>query len=332
MRKIEDCPQIEIDGQLFESPVLCLLDEIACSPYRVAPERIEKIRNLGKFDLKFRTLDKVHKKSPVALVIEKKEIRTSIPFLEYLWSTAYFYFTYYHEYVDFAEQKRTESFDPNKNYFCKIAWDLKVWASDNLKNSENETVWPNDLPTPSVDDNKSNKDIRLNKNGHRKLERYILNANEAFLYAIAWMFHHELAHYSFKHSGFECQGIGTEEENKADIDAVKMILKKKNDETQIANCTLGIVIALLSLQAYDAESSPSPAIKVHPEAFERLYNCLDNIPKLEDNHKIYSFCICIIQHQLADYFNDDLVQQEKTLKGTFHELLIKFSRHFKQVT
>ena len=326
MRKIKDCPQIEIDGQLFESPILFLHDEIARSPYRVAPERIEEIRNLGKFDLQFKN------KSKFSVGLDSKGekiIRLTIPTLEYLWSTAYFYFTYYHEYVDFAEKKRGEYFDLSKNSFCRIAWDLQLWASDNLKSRE--TSWPDDLPTPSVHDNKSNKDIRLNKNEHRKLERYICNANEAFLYAIAWIFHHELAHYSFEHSGVECQGIGTEEENKADIHAVKMILEKKDDETQIANCTLGIVIALLSLQACNAESSPAPAIKVHPKAFERLYNCLDNIPELDDNHKIYSFCICIMQHQLARYFSNDYAQLEGTLKEAFYEHLHHIAISFRDV-
>ncbi|MCI5151133.1 MAG: hypothetical protein D3916_17420 [Candidatus Electrothrix sp. MAN1_4] len=258
-----------------------------------------------------------------------------IPFLEYLWSKAYLYFTYYHEYVDFAEQKRKKNFDLKKNYFCNIAWYLQLWASDNLKSRE--TSWPYDLPTPSVYDNRSNKYIRLNKNGHRKLERYILNANEAFLYAIAWIFHHELAHYSLGHSRdqkqeFSGTNTGTKDEKDADIQAVKMILEKKNDETQITNCTLGIVIALLSLQASAAETSLIPKkIKAHPEAYNRLYNCLDNIPELDDNHKIYAFGICIMQHQLAQHFSVDFGQQKNTLKETFHEGLYKFNSYFRGI-
>lgn len=151
----------------------------------------------------------------------------------------------------------------------------------------------------------------------------ILNVNEAFLYAIRWMFHHEIAHISLNHTNLALENSITEEKD-ADKRATLMILEGKKYQ-QVSDSTFGIAIALLCLQANETDCFQGLTFNTHPRTFERLYDCLSYGSNLGENDKIYLFCIHIIRMQLQYYYKKDVsLCKEETLESMFCDCLLQF--------
>lgn len=167
--------------------------------------------------------------------------------------------------------------------------------------------WPGDYPKPTQFP-LPNSDINV--------------ANEAFLCATAWIIHHEIAHIRLGHQPLlTIQSI--QEEKAADICATRWILEKCVDQKELTKRVLGIVAAVLSIQAVE-ESDDFDIFETHPRAFERIDYYL-NESEIEEDDLIYAFAAIIFQMQLT-YHGISVAHEGDSFRDMLSEYLIEYAR------
>ncbi len=286
------------------SPIQNLINAIASSPYRIAPERNEELRSLDQEEsLLLKFIDTHEYKFSVNLEIN--EIITNIATLEYLWASTYAHLILYDEYAK-TQRSGEYLFDTNKIARCRIALELAKWAAANLE-SANNRIWPSNYPMP-VRHPVPNSDIHL--------------ANELFLCGVAWSIHHEIAHIRLKHPSLQTSR-NLLEEKEADIAATLWILEQCIDQQEINKRTMGIAAAILAMQSVE-NSEKFDIFKTHPQAFERIDYCLSK-SNIHDDDKLYAFCAVIMQIQLT-YHGINVAHEGETYKEMFSEYLMEFAR------
>lgn len=259
------------------SPIAQILDQIAASPFRVAPEAagpLGEVVSQKGLTLELRTSEALF--AEIALI--SGVVRLGVPFLEVLWSASYAYFVILNEYQ--AAQRRGDKFfkvggnDRSRRAYSLYRTLLVSHAGGT------PASWPPDAlrPQPSPP--------------HGSDEHV---ANELFLVAISWVIHHEIAHARLNHSVYTVNSV--QQEVHADREATRWICEGERERGPLHKRALGIVAANLTLLAYDLEKGRIRFL-THPPSFERLIDNLDAVGLGEDE-SIYAFAFVLLDVLLA---------------------------------
>jgi hypothetical protein len=282
---------------------------IAGVPYSIAPEREAELSELSaqhKFEIELSDA----KGFAIGVVIETGLIRAPIAALEFLWATAYTHYVLYSEYAD-AQHAGMTQVKLGSSERSEKALRLFNWANANMRRTATET-WPSDLPRPEAAP-EPRSDIHV--------------ANEAFLIALAFIMHHEIAHVRLQHPPVAMFNA-LQEEREADRAATKWVIEGAGTPAELDKRLFGIAIAILALNAEETFTTRSIARTTHPHAFERLDECLTAAGVPED-HKVYAFAACLLQLHLN---HSGVKASEEALNApsfgaVFSELLFQLSRN-----
>lgn len=278
------------------SPIVKLLDAIASSPFRVAPEAATKLNNI----VLERSLSlELHDDSNIfaELIPSKALIRLGVPFLEVLWSAAHAYIVIFHEYQQ-ASARNQKMFDVGGTSRTEAAYRLYrelLQAHATCKS----IPWPTLEIVP----------IQFPREG---TDAYV--ANEIFLVAISWIIHHEIAHARLEHQDVTVASI--QQESEADQAATRWVCEGTQETRHLHKRSMGIVTAILVLLAYDIEAGRSHS-KTHPPSFERLILNLDATGIGEDE-MIYAFTFVLLEIHLAQ----SEISYEVDKEGTFRDMCV----------
>jgi hypothetical protein len=154
-----------------------------------------------------------------------------------------------------------------------------------MKNSGIEP-WPdtNNVPMP-VNDPPHGSDVHV--------------ANELFLSAIAWIFHHEISHVVLKHTAAETT-YSTHQEKEADLRATDWILSFSRQPTESRKRGFGIATAIMTMLYLEKPGDSDVYVSRHPPAVQRLDYCLQKAGAWNDIH-ICSFTAVALQFLLAQW-------------------------------
>lgn len=287
----------------MRSPILSQFNNIASSPYRVSPERIDELREIDiqeSFELNI--LEGSGFRFGVS---SNNSINTNIATLEYLWSSSYAHLILYDQYIK-CHNAGNKYFDTGQPGIIQSAVDLFKWGTINL-NSTGNLSWPSGYPKPKMN-----------------MEQYSWEniTNELFLCSVAWIIHHEVSHVRLKHSALETTNC-IQEEKEADIAATLWITEQCNEE-ELTKRTLGMVSAILSLQAFE-DLKKHEQTRTHPKAFERIYYCLSHT-NLDENHILYAFTSVIMQIYLA-FCGINVAHDGETFRDMFSEYIYEYAKN-----
>ena len=246
------------------SPIRILDDAIRNSPFRVAPERSEELRQrYPHLAERFAFLDPGNEvlRAEYDEGTQQARILAYTPGLELLWFGAYSFWRMYqllrqaqirggtHLDADEFEEKRR----------------LEVALADGVLSFERSATpfWPEKFPHPSVD---------------YWLADDRLAATNLFLAGVGWTAHHEIAHIDEGHlthrSGFPARLA----EFEADELAASWVMSKVTSPAERQKRLLGIVTALggLALRRAAETHADREGLHSHPHPFQRLLRVLNN--------------------------------------------------------
>lgn len=280
----------------MRSPIGALLNAIAASPFRVAPDTAAALNALvvsESLALEFFA----DKRLFAELVVSRKQIRLGVPFLEVLWAAAHAYVVIFHECqrasirgeLTLAVGERTRTAMAYKLYRDLL---LGHVAGSAIK-------WPSREIRP----------VRFAQQGTD-----IQVANEVFLVAISWIIHHEIAHARLQHQEVTVSSV--QQENEADHAATRWVCCARQETQPLRKCAVGIVTAVLLLIAYDFEVRRTHS-GTHPPSFERLVLNLDAIGLAEDDI-IYAFAFKLVEIHLVQSGSAYEIDRE----GSFRDMCI----------
>lgn len=278
------------------SPIIGLLSTIASSPFRVAPEAAADLDNL--ISAKSLSLEFCDDPRLFAEVLPSKGlIRLGVPFLEVLWSAAHAYIVIFHEYQQAYALNQT-MFEVGGTPRTEAAYRLYRELLQAHATGKPIT-WPSLEIVPA----------QFPKEGS---DAYV--ANELFLVAISWVIHHEIAHARLEHQEVTVASIL--QENEADQAATRWICVGTQETQPLHKRSMGIVIAVLVLLAYDIEAGRTHS-KTHPPTFERLILNLD-ATGLGQDEMIYAFAFVLLEIHLVQ----SKISYEVDKEGTFRDMCV----------
>lgn len=263
----------------MQSPVAALLNAIAGSPFRVAPETAADLHALViSTSLALEFCD--DKRLFAEFVVSRKLIRIGLPFLEVLWAAAHAYVLIFHE-CQQASIRGETTFAVGERTRTAMAY--KLYRDLLLSHAAGNSIkWPSRQVRP-VCFPQQGTDIHV--------------ANEVFLVAISWIIHHEIAHARLEHQEVTVSSV--QEENEADHAATRWVCYGKQETEPLRKCAIGIVTAVLLLIAYDFEVRRNCSSD-HPPSFERLVLNLD-ATGLGENDMIYAFAFKLVEIHLVQF-------------------------------
>jgi Peptidase U49 len=272
-----------------------LLNTIAASPFRIAPEsEAELLDAVQQSHLKLEFVDdtEVH----AEYLPSESLVRLGTQYLETLWAAAHAFIVIFDEYE--KANKRGETFyqvgaTPRSQAAYALYRQLLVAhvAKERVAWSRPELL-PVQFPEPNTD-------------GHV--------ANELFLTSVSWVIHHEIAHARLGHEELALNSVL--EESAADRAATEWVCKGPAGPGPVFKRALGIACANLHLLAYDLEHG-RVRWTTHPPTYERLANNLDRVG-LDDNHKVYAFGFVLLEILLIEHG----IELEVDRSATFHDML-----------
>ncbi len=288
------------------SPVLLLQDSLARSVYTIAPER--KAAMLG-----------VVKTHNIELVISDDrgfsiradpstgDITVPIAAMEYVWACSHAFMVFYDEYGA-AQRRADHQFDLMQAPRARDAADLFNWAINNMENS-GVGRWPTGLPKPE-DSPPPKSDVQV--------------ANEAYLCAMSWILHHEVAHIRLQHPP-KVLSNALQEEKAADREATAWILDAERDVLRRRKRILGIVVATLAIQAHESIAGAAKNARSHPEPHQRLADCLYQYP-MDENDEVLAVAAANLQILLAQKGLVMAQLDQDSFDALVSEFLVAFSR------
>lgn len=278
------------------SPINELLNAIASSPFRVAPEAADKLNDVISEKTLF--LEFCDDQRLFAELLPKKAlIRLGVPFLEVLWSAAHAFIVIFSEYQ--SENKLGQSmFDVGGTPRREMAYRLYRELLE-AHTARKPIEWPSKEILP----------MRFPQEG---TDNFV--ANELFLVAISWIIHHEIAHARLAHQEVTVAPIF--EENQADQAATRWIFENEQETQPQHKRAMGVATAVLVLLAYDLEAGRTHSI-THPPTFERLILNLD-ATGLGDNEMIYAFALVLLEIHLVQYE----IKYEIDRESSFQEMCV----------
>ncbi|GAA0769533.1 hypothetical protein LRH25_02615 [Ideonella azotifigens] len=280
----------------MSSAIEPLLNAIAASPFRVAPDAEEQLAAViagHRVTLEFGDEPTLFAK----FVPSRAVVRLGTPFLEVLWAASYSFIVIFDEYEQ-ANKRKDEYFHVGASHRTAIAYSLHRQLLE-AHIAKIRIPWPLPelspvrFPAPDTD-------------GHV--------ANELFLTAVSWLIHHEIAHARLDHGELETVESVLQESD-ADRAATDWVCRDTTESGPLFKRALGIACANLHLLAYDLQQNRT-RWTTHPPTYERLLVNLDRIG-LEDNHKVYAFGFVLLEILLAHHGIG--VTVDRTV--SFHEML-----------
>jgi hypothetical protein len=278
------------------SPIAELLNAIAASPFRIAPEAAADLD--GVIAAKALSLEVSDDSRLFAELLPSNGIiRLGVPFLEVLWSAAHTYIVTFHEYQQ-ANQRRETIFEIGGA--SRTATAYKLYRDLLHAHAAGSPIqWPSQEIIPA----------RFPQEG---TDTYV--ANELFLVAISWIIHHEIAHARLGHQ--EVTVTSMLQENEADRAATKWICEGTQEKQPLQKRSMGIVTAVMLLLAYDIEVGRTHSTS-HPPSFERLILNLDATGAGEDE-MVYAFAFVLVEMHLVQA----KVPYKSDQDGTFRDMCV----------
>lgn len=289
------------------SPILQLESDIARSVYRIAPEREDELaaevqaHNISLVITDDRGLS-------IRVDPCTGDITVPIAALEYVWACAHAFLVFYDDYG--AAQRRGDNrFTITQSARGQAAVDLFNWAIENMETSGVDR-WPDELPRPE-------------KSPEHKSDVHI--ANETFLCAMAWILHHEIAHKRLNHPP-HITPTALMEEKAADREATAWILDRADDAQVRRKRTLGVVVAILTIQAAEVTGRTGHgAAGTHPPTPQRLADCLYEY-QLDDDDEVLAVAAANLQILLAQRGIAEIDLEQASFDALLSEFLIALSR------
>jgi hypothetical protein len=264
----------------MRSPIFALERAIAGCAFKIAPEREQELAKLrDRHQIVLQPVDE--RGFGIRVNPASGVVTLPVASLEYLWACTYQYLIVYQEMVD-AQRAGLPRLDLAGSPRLRTAEALYSWARNNL-DGDGKRPWPDDLPSPTVPQDR---------------DGYVPFANEIFVAALAWMIHHEIAHVTLGHPALTTSR-GMTEENEADTTATRWILSDlERDDPKLLKRALGIATAILTLQSLQVGPvayEPS----THPPAHVRLDNCLGNY-EVGSEQQVQAFSVAVLQVLLSE--------------------------------
>lgn len=288
------------------SPILLLQDSLAGSVFAIAPERQGELKAVvSSHDLSMVISD--DRGFSVRINPQSGDITVPIAAMEYVWACAHAFMVFYDEYGA-AQRRGDDQFDITQSPRGQDAVRLFNWALRNMQLSGVDP-WPADLPKPEASPTP-------------KSDAHI--ANEVYLCAMSWILHHEIAHKRLNHPP-QAMSNALQEEQDADRVATEWILHQVNDASMQQKRTLGIVIAILSIQAHESLTHSASDLQTHPRAFQRLAACLYQY-NIDENDEVLAVAAANLQILLAQNGSANPDLNRASFDTLVSEFLVAFSR------
>ena len=249
----------------YVSPVLCLLPSLAASPFNIAPERRDELKELVTRHRLTIVFDDENADTTLKVVHgpDGNEIWFGVAFAERLWAYCFFYVKLLSKIGDVGPGGKIDFFEAPE---FKTARELLVWAHRGQVQGET-SAWPENLPKPAP----------------RPTEDHdLFVATEAFLSIGGWILLHEVGHVVCGHSSRDPRR-GDEHvqiEYEADDWASHWMLARwkeygeRPDPRVFVKRSLGATFALAIIASFEVYHRTYGGFK-HPDPPERLLHFLD---------------------------------------------------------
>lgn len=242
---------MRVVGSLGGSPIEVLAEPIARSFVLIAPERVEQTREL-MIGLE---LEYVPSQAWVCdCDVKAKKIRISTGLLEHLWASSLATWLFYTRHLAGLRIDKPTVFNFAEDPVVNEAMKLLSWSV-----RPNSGAWPEGAPRPSYPPKHDSDDHA---------------ATELMLCAVAWIFHHELAHYRLTHPPTRPGPDSIENEREADREAARWVLDGADGAVHEKRL-LGVAIGLAALVGVNIRGTGA-ASETHPRAFDRLIDTLSS--------------------------------------------------------
>lgn len=269
------------------SPVFRLAQEIAASPFLLAPEK------RGELLVQMPKLLFDYKEPKFVFRTDGKFIRVSGGALNLLWCASYAYHFIYQAYAR-AQKARLDVVRLGMDQESIEALNLYEWALRCVKLGQNEP-WPRHAPQPT-------------RTPEHQSAIHI--ATEVFLMTVGWILLHEIGHIRHHHPLITSRDRAQEEEHEADAFATDHVLNGISDPVVLFKRAMGIAVANIILVTVDLMQGSSDN-GTHPRAEERLNRNLRR-RQLAEAHSIHAFVTALLQVHLTKYgVPHSLVEHDK---------------------
>lgn len=272
-----------------------LMNAIAASPFRVAPEAEGQLaEEIGKRQIRLEFVDNLA--IYAEYIPSKSLVRLGTPYLEVLWAACHAFIVIFDEYEK-ANKRGDEYFNVGAIPRTSAAYSLYRQllqahiAKEKIEWSRPELM-PIQFPEPNTDG-------------------YV--ANELFLTAVSWVVHHEIAHARLGHEELSINSVL--QESDADRAATAWVCGETTEPGPLFKRAMGVVSALLHLLSYDLQQG-RVRWTTHPPTYERLVANLDRLG-FEESHKVYAFGFVLLEILLAQHE----IQLKVDREGSFHDML-----------
>lgn len=253
---------VRVDASVKLSPLARLLESIPESLYRIAPERLDELRE----SLKDARLEICSKHSWVAhYEFGSKTLRISMRTFERTWAACFAYLSL-HDLVGIpAMQEGQTEADLTADSRVKLGMDLLSWAVSESGDSSSLFAAAAGDPLAAATD-------------------------ELSLCAIAFLLHHELAHHRLGHDHPpEDDAASIDRERDADREAAEWSLGRiPTGSCEYDKRLLGACMAMVLLTAHSLETNRLSAW-THPRAFDRLFHLLSE--RADDDAGAWCFAL-----------------------------------------
>lgn len=277
-------------------PTRCIIDHVAASPFRVAPEAAERL----DIAIAQRKITLEYVESPKVLAEyspSQANVRVGGGYLDALWATAHLYLTAIRAYEE-AQKAGRSVFGLAEDSRVAAAYLLYLDRLDLVACSTSQE-WPKGSPKP----------LRY---PYKHTDGYA--TNELFLVAIGWVIHHEIAHAVLEHEDGSIDSV--REEKQADREATKWVCTQPADDAELSKRSMGLATALLFLIALDLRLNRH-TVTTHPPSWERLLDALD-IACPADNHRVYAFAFVMLDIHLTAHGIGGNIDRS----GTFRDMCV----------
>jgi hypothetical protein len=277
------------------SPIEPLMNAIAASPFRVAPEAAPALSqevHVLKITLEFVNDPRKYAEYTPGTAV----VRLGTQYLEVLWSAAHAFVVVFDEYEK-ANRRGDEYFQVGAVERTRAAYSLyRQLLQAHVQGQPLDWL---DCPFRPVRFPEPDTDAHV--------------ANELFLTAISWVVHHEIAHARLSHGELTVSSVL--QESDADRAATNWLCRGAPEPGPLFKRGMGVACALLHLLAYDLEHGRI-TFTSHPPTYERLALNLQRMG-FEDSHKVYAFAFVLLEILLAHHG----VEVETDRQSPFHEML-----------
>jgi len=260
---------MRVTGTMGDSPMEVLVKPIARSLILIAPERVEQTRDLiADLTLEFLPSGEWN----CHCEVDNKKIRITTGLLEHVWASSFAIWLLYTRHLSgrLIEKPTVLTFadDPVVDQGMKLlSWSVRP----------NADPWPQDLPRPTYPPKPDSDDHA---------------ATELMLCAVAFLFHHELAHVRLAHPPTQRGLDSIENERQADREAARWVLEGAQDEI-LTKRLLGVAIAISVLVGRNIRGTGA-ANDTHPRAFDRLMDTLGSHTP-DPNHPAWAFASVLMK-------------------------------------